>query len=263
MSVRVYGLLGIPGSGRRAALADLLEHGGLPPQGCAVLLPSSEGACPEDAALQALAGAGVHRGAEDPRNAHAAGADAQALFVIFPGTANPVDLLEKWRDFLVAHRDAFVIGRIITLVHSAFLQKNPGAAEWYEACIHFSDVVLLSHREEAGNRWVSDFEKSFRKRHFPCLFEPLKKSGLRNPAAILDPEPRRMSLAFDPWEDALPPDLEIEVEIEGDAAPGENADAAEEEDAIPEDPYLERMPGGRRRRKIPDIRKFLTKNDED
>ena len=30
---------------------------------------------------------------------------------------------------------------------------------WYDACVHFSDVVLLQRREGVANKWVSDFLK--------------------------------------------------------------------------------------------------------
>lgn len=258
----VYLILGVPGSGRRAIVADLIEHGVSTHESVAVLLPEEEGPHPEDDKIRDRATGGLATGKNLTEAALAFGGEAKYLFVLFPGLANPVDRLEEWKELLSTHRQSFELHRIITVVHCGFLSRNPGAAPWYEACIHFSDAVLLNHRNEAGNRWVGEFEKQYRKAHYPCLFEPVKKNAVRNPAAILVPEPRRLSQAFDFWEEELV-DLEWDIETEivdtGDTTP--TPDDHEEDEPVPEDPYFARMPGGRRRHKIPDIRKFIPAQD--
>lgn len=247
----VYLLLGIPGSGRRNLLNDLIAFGLEKEDRTLVLLPEEEPAHPDDALLRAKDTVQILTPdqLEDPNRVPS----AEFLFVLIPGNRNPVDQLEQWKDYLSKHAIHFDLGRIITVVHCEFLSQNPKAKGWFEACIHFSDVVLLNHREGAGNKWVSDFQKEYQKKHLPCLIELMKKGGVSNPARILEPQPRRLSQAFDFWESphAVPDDLEIE--IEGDPLEEEE----EDEEAIPEEPYFQRMPGGRRLKKIPDIREFL------
>lgn len=248
----VYLLLGIPGSGRRTLLIDLIQFGLSEQERALVLLPDEEPDHPEDAQLEAhnkveiLATTAL----EDPSSLPS----ADVLFVLIPGNRNPVDQLEAWKTFLTRHQDQFELGRILTVVHCAFLSRNPKPRSWFDACIHFSDVVLLNHREEAGNKWVNDFLKEYQKKHLPCLFELMKKGCVSNPPRILEPQPRRLSQAFDEWESPheLPDGLEIE--IEGDPLDNEEE---EDEETIPEEPYFQRMPGGRRMKKIPDISKFL------
>ncbi len=250
----VYLLLGIPESGRREVLRDLITSGFPSGTPLAVLLPASEDPLPLDQDLQNLPGVLLTRGDQPPPEQDDAFASCEALFALIPGHDNPVDHMEEWKDWLYPRRRSFELGRILTLLHCALLQQNPGARLWYDACIHFSDAVLLNHRQEAGNKWVSDFQREQKKRHPPYLIEMVKKGAVANPARILEPQPRRLSQAFDFWafeSEELPGDLDIE--IGGDPPPSE-----EEEDPIPEDPYFARMPGGRRLKKIPDIRRFLS-----
>ena len=97
------------------------------------------------------------------------------------------------------------------------------------------------------NKWLSDFIARYRDQFYPCHFLPLKKKDLENPALVLDPTPRRVLQYFD--EEEVLPDVEIETDDEDD----EEVD----EDAPVEDPYLERMRGGRRVKEVPDLRAHL------
>jgi hypothetical protein len=245
----VYLLLGTPGSGRRQLLLDLIKNGTGLEDSIHVLLPPDEPPQAAEEVLSALPNVSLSRSEALPTQLNEP--IPQTCFYVASGHSNPVDVVEKWKEFLLQNQGRFELARILTVVHCQFLIENPSARPWYDACIHFSDVVLLNHREAAGNKWVADFQKEFEKKHYPCLFEWVKKGGVSNPARVLQPESRRLSLAFDFWEDhpAIPPDLEVEIE-------GDDPDE-DEEDAIPEDPYFARMPGGRRRKKIPDIRGFL------
>jgi hypothetical protein len=103
------------------------------------------------------------------------------------------------------------------------------------------------------NKWVSDFLAHFKKQFLPCLFEMVKDGRVKNPAAVLVPEARRMSHVFDEEQDW------IFTDAKGDEI--DEQDEVEDEDEIEakpeEDPYFERLNGGRRVKALPDIAKFL------
>jgi hypothetical protein len=75
----------------------------------------------------------------------------------------------------------------------------------------------------------------------------VKHGQVKNPAVVLEPQARRLSHVFDD---------ELNWEITGTAE--EDAEGDEEVEAHPEvDPYLDRLPGGRRVKEIPDVTKYL------
>lgn len=248
----VYLLLGIPGSGRRAIVHDLVENGLPPETSVGILLPASEAPTREERDLETLPGVTLAKCDQPPDDRNLPFPTCSFWFVIVPGEQNPVDQMERWKDWLFRNRSSFELGRILTLIHCRFLQNNPGARPWFDACIHFSDCILLNHRQETTNKWVGDFQKEQKKLHVPYLIELVKKGAVANPAKILEPQPRRLSQAFDFWAFESDAHNGWNIEIEGDPPHPD-----EEEDPVPEDPYFARMPGGRRLKKIPDIRKFL------
>ena len=75
--------------------------------------------------------------------------------------------------------------------------NQPKALAWFEACIHFSDIVLLNRREGVDNRWLRDFEAKYKKACNPARFLLLKRGRVANPPDVLDPQARRLSLYFD------------------------------------------------------------------
>jgi hypothetical protein len=170
---------------------------------------------------------------------------ATHLFFVADGRRNPVDQVEAFAGWV---RDTGAeIGRILCLVNCRLLEQHPPLAAWYEACLHFSDVALLGRREGVANKWLSDFRERFEKEFRPCLFELVRDGGVRNPALILEPQARRVSLLFD--EEWVPADAEDE---EDEQEEGEEVEMVREED-----PYLARQNGGRRLKQIPDINRFL------
>jgi hypothetical protein len=107
--------------------------------------------------------------------------------------------------------------------------------------------VLLNRREGLANKWLSDFQAHYAAQFLPCLFEPVKAGRVKNPALILEPQARRLSHFFD---------AELNWEITGDEE--EEAEGDEEIETQPEeDPWLQRRPGGRRVKEIPDVADFL------
>jgi hypothetical protein len=258
----VYVILGLPGSGRREVLADLIV-GGLEPvagERAHVILPAGElpqeadtktgaattGRMRWDAELHALF-------AEEPPSG------ATHIFILLDAFLDPVDQLEALKPWLAAHE--LEVARILTVVHCALAEKHPALKLWFDACVHFSDVVLFNRREGVANKWLSDFRGSYEDLFIPCLFEFVKAGRVKNPAMLLDAVARRVSQYFDPseWDD-----LNLEgVEIgESDDEDGENSRPLDKNNIDPDnqppvDPYLARTQSGRREIELPDVRKYL------
>lgn len=262
----VYIVLGAAGSGRREVLADLIEGGFAAEDRVATLLSAGEAADEYDAKLGNLGRWSWHEGVIEavlpPGATH--------VFFVTDGRVNPVDQLEalqKWLTLMQAD-----LGRVITVVNCQLGEKHPALVAWYEACVHFSDVVLLNRREGVANKWMSDFQGRFKDAFFPCLFEMVKNGHVKNPLVVLDPQARRMSHIFDidEWTGIDLEGVEFGTEGEdepedddGDAKPSGKKGAhpnqsPEDDDWMPEkEPYFETLPNGRRAKEIPDIAKYL------
>lgn len=243
----VYVVLGTPGSGRRALLRDLVENGLTPGEKATVLVAEGEAADATDAELAALPNVSVRRWRWRAPGfpEHPADDAAGSIFLVADPLVPVIDQLETLKPWL--DEQGLGMGRVITVVDCGLAEKQPALQGWFDACIHFSDVVLLTRREGVANKWLSDFLARYRDQFFPCHFIVVRKKGLENPALILDPTPRRVSQYFDEMEDL--PDIVLESDDE--------ELEEEDEDAPVEDPYLERMRGGRRVREVPDLRDHL------
>jgi hypothetical protein len=231
-------------------VADLIEGGLDEADRAAVMLPAAEGETPDDAKLpQVSRWTWTDEGTIDatlPR-------DATRVFFFLNGRRNPVDQLEVLRAWVEAQGGE--IARVISVVDVQLAEKHAPLLAWFEACIHFSDVVLLNKREGVENKWISDFQTHFKKQFFPCLFEFVKEGRVKNPALILEPQARRMSQVFDEEQDWIFTNAEGEEIDEQEETEGDENDEIEAKPA--EDPYFERRNGGRRVKEIPDIAKFL------
>ena len=244
----VYLVLGAAGSGRREVLADLIEGGLGEGDRPAVLLSERE-----------QPGLSDTRFARADRWRHAAETgidsefpgDATHVFIVADGRRNPIDQIEEFKAWL-AGRGAEV-ARVLCVVDCHLLEKHPKLFAWFEACIYYSDVVLLNHREGVPNKWVGDFRAKFEDKFYPCLFEHVKEGRVKNPALVLAPVARRMSHVFDEQEWIVADEEDDEEEAE---------DGDEVEMKLDEDPYLARRNGGRRVHEIPHIEDFLPKPGE-
>jgi hypothetical protein len=178
-------------------------------------------------------------------------AGATHVFFVVDGRRNPVDQIEVLKAWIEAQGGQ--LARVICVVNCQLAEKHPPLLAWFEACVHFSDVVLLNRREGVANKWVSDFLAHFKDQYYPCLFEFVKDGKVKNPAVILLLEARRMSHVFDEEQDWIFTNAEGE-EIDEQ----EEVDDEDEIEAKPEeDPYLERRNGGRRVKQLPNIADFL------
>lgn len=256
----VYVILGAPGSGRREVLADLLADGlDAAHERAHVYLPAGEPALPADDTLG-------HSRARMAWNAdlqlfvaEAPPSEATHVFILLDGRLDPVDQIEALKPWLAAH--SLPVARILTVVNCALVEKNPALQTWFDACIHFSDVVLLNRREGVANKWMSEFRRRYDDQYMPCVFEMVKAGRVKNPVAVLDPVARRLSQFFDPteWDDVNLDGVEIG---ESDDEDGENVRPLDKSNLDPDDqppvePWLERDAAGRRKQPLPDIRKYL------
>ena len=184
----LYFVFGTPGSGRRVILGDLAENG-LGPEAKPVLLLASSDADAEigipvsrwswsDGAIRAEIPAG-----------------ASHVFMMADPRVNPVDQVESLVTWIPMNGVA--IARVFTVVDCTFGHAHPQLFPWYEACVHYSDVVFFTNRSGVPGSWISDFEKHFKKKYFPCLFERPSKGEVANPALVLETLALRMTPVFE------------------------------------------------------------------
>ncbi len=188
----IYLILGAAGSGRREVLADLIDGGLGEGERAAVLLSAAEPADPGDARLGRVE---RWRLAADHTVDAALPAESTHIFFVADGRRNPVDQVEAFRTWLETSGGA--LARILCVVHCRLAELHPPLVAWFEACIHFSDVVLLNRRDGVANKWMTAFRGRFEKKFYPCLFEFVKSGRVANPVLTLDPQARRMTHAFD------------------------------------------------------------------
>ena len=255
----LYVFLGARGSGRREILLHLLlsELDG-PASNSVVFRSREECPSPFDRDIEELQGVEVipWKWSEDHTfDLDRPSSAATIAFFLTDGNIDPVDQIEALLPVL--ERGSFQLGRIITVVHCKLLESHQAVLPWYDACIHFSDVVLLNRRRSVANRWIQDFQKTYTKSCYPCLFAMVKQGKVENPAELLYPEPQRLSLVFE-MKDFTEMDVEadaFDLEIEHDRSGGPMADDSDLLDQET-DPLMERYANGRRVRQLPDIRAF-------
>jgi hypothetical protein len=249
----VYLILGASGSGRREVVADLIEGGLSENDRAAVLLAEGEATDPADARLGS-----IERWRLTPDHAIDAALPegATRVFFLADGRHNPPDQAEALKAWLEAN--GAELGSILCIVNCQLAEKNPPLLAWYEACIHFADMVFLNRREGVANKWITGFLAHFHDKFYPCLFELVKAGRVKNPALVLEPQARRMSHIFDEEQNWVFTDADgNEIDEQEETDDEEGVEAAPEED-----PYLARDAAGRRAKRIPDIAKYLQPSPE-
>lgn len=244
----VYFVIGSPGSGRRAVVRDLVQNGLGEEDRALVLISATEKAAPADEVLGNLKNASVVRWQWTPTGFPAAEiAGFPSIFLVADGLTSPVDQLEALKPWLLAQ--GAEIARVFCVVDCQLAEKQPSLRLWFDACIHFADVVFLAKREGVANKWLSDFIAHYKDQCFPCHFIHVKKGDFPNPALLLDPTPRRVSQYFDEGETA--------IQIEGLETDDEE-DAEDDTGFLPDEPYFIRQRSGRREREVPDLKPYLS-----
>jgi hypothetical protein len=237
----VYLILGAAGSGRREVLYDLIEEGLNEEDTPAVLLASGEEPSAFDEKLPEVGrwsvGPELSIELELPST-------ASHIFLVADGRKDPVDQIEALKGWL--NDRAIQMALVLCVVDCGLAEKNTRLFSWFEACIYFSDIILLNHREGVSNKWMGDFKEKFAKKFYPCLFEFVKKGRVENPSLVLAPVARRMSHVFDEQEWIVADEDEEESDDDVEMKPEE-------------DPYFERRNGGRRVHELPNIADYLPK----
>ncbi len=246
----VYIILGTAASGRREVVADLIEDGLAETDRAEVLLGADEAADPQDARLGATR---PWTWTDGTIQAAPPEAGITHIFLVTDGRKNPVDQIEAAKPWIEAA--GAELGRVICIVNCQLAEKHPEMVAWYDACIHFSDVVLLNRREGVANKWLSDFQRRYSDLFYPCLFEFVKAGRVRNPILVLEPQPRRMSHYFEEETDWIVKGVESGSGDENDAV-----DDVDEEVEITADidPYLALDAAGRRVKRIIDVSTVLS-----
>lgn len=245
---RLYLILGATGSGRREVVTNLATEADADYPGDRVWRAATEPTNEADAELTAE-GARVETWTAESATEIAAAPPPEAgrLFFIVDGRADPVDEIERFDAWRRAH--GLAVARVLTVLDCALLHAHPELKPWFEACIFFSDVVLLNRREGVPDRWIKQLQETYEKCHYPAQWAFVKKGRVDHPETLLFPEARRLTHLFDEEEDL--PLEEGAIQASG----GMLDEEAEDEEA--DEPWLERYDDGRRMRPLPDIRPVL------
>lgn len=252
----VYLILGARGSSRRSVVSDLIEFGHDESDRCLVAVSEGE---PDREPLEVRkrAVSNIAYAWDGERLDCEVDGDFSTVFLIADGASSPADSVEAFHGWLAAR--GFELGRVLTVLNCGLLHRNAALNVWFDCCIHFSDFVLLSERQDVPNKWVADLMEKYEKLRFPCTFVYVKKGRVANPALVLYPEPRRISMIFDVDDESV--DLSEYLVIDDDGKEVEADDEDEEEESIAgdltQDTYLRRLPNGRREKPVPLIGKFL------
>lgn len=245
----VYLILGAAGSERRDVLADLIDGGLAEGDKPAVFVSQGEVATDDSPKLPRLS-----LWSRDGETIDAAlPKDATHVFFLTDGRDDPIDQIEAFKPWLAAQGGE--LAGVICIVNCQLLEKHPTLMSWFEACIHFADVVLLTKRDGVPNKLLSDFIGHFQKQFFPCVFEYVKNGRVKNPALVLDPHPRRVSHFFEEEQEWVITNDEGEEMDEEDESSGEDEEEIHAAPAV--DPYMVRDAAGRRQKRIPDIARVL------
>ena len=231
-SPKVYLILGPNGSGRRAVLADLVDS--LQSESSVLYFEHRDEIINDyDSSLKNMdALSTVLWSVVDSKIKHESiSISPSSIFFIAPASIDIADVMEGLKGWL--GKNDCQLTRIITVIDCKSLNENNSQNSWYEAAVHFSDMVLLNRREGVSEKWIKNMVTEKKKQFHPTRFELVKKNRVKNPLDILDAQTYRTSLYFD---DLIP--------IEED----------EFEELVPEDrkidPYIERLENGKRRKPI-------------
>ena len=168
-----------------------------------------------------------------------------AAILITDGRRSAVDQMESLHRAL--SNSSWQLQRIVTVVDCPLAYRHTTAVEWYDACIHFSDAVILNRRWEVPGQWMSKFLETYENAFYPCVFVNLLKNGsMANPATVIQGEPLRLTHIFDEI------DAVDEMEFDEDNLPEEPFDLVRQPDK-----YFARDDFGRRLIAVPDIAPIL------
>lgn len=261
----VYLILGSRGAGRHDIVSDLVDFGVADDLKAQAFVSESDfNSWAEAPVIRHKQGELVRFGWEGFDTGLSIDPTGDVVFVLADGLADPADFVEAF--FLWLQGSGYELGRVITVADCSRIQEEKQLLQWYDCCIHFSDVVLLSNRQAVSNKWIEEFKGRYLKEYFPCHFEFVKKGRLGNPSFTLEPQARRISKLFDEAEEEtesasdalafLDDDVEIGGVEEYEDEVGDDEEAFDGGDPS-RDPFLARMVNGSRERPLPDISKLI------
>ena len=135
-----------------------------------------------------------------------------SAFILVDPRHSPVPQLEKMASDL--RKCLLEPVKICTCVDCQAAENEPRLQKFYDACLYYSDIVLLGHRGGASKRFLRDYQKAFERKCYPCVFLLLKGAGEPSDALeILTPGTRRLSQMFD-LPEAGPPEAATGMVIE-------------------------------------------------
>lgn len=135
--------------------------------------------------------------------------------------------------------------KVVTCVDTEAAQAHAPLRTWLEACIYYSDIVLLGNRTDQTKAFLRQFQKSFERQCYPCRFLLLKGPGHPDrPMEILAPFTQRLSQLFDLPEPEAPPlpglileascDLDLEEPVRDPYRPSPEDAEAESPPPLPD-----------------------------
>lgn len=120
------------------------------------------------------------------------------------------------------------VGRVVSFINANELLKDRSNLQsWLDAVAHFSDVLCITNRSNENGKAVGSLLKRYEDMRYPMESYMISNSKRAKIDSILNPTARRMSHIFD------------------------SSDLLETDDKPLTDPYLIKLPNGKRAKAIP------------
>lgn len=193
---KIYLILGAENSGRRSILNDLLSD--FPSKNKILYFKDVNNSTSEyDTKLESRPNlVKINFKVQECKIKHEPISDSPELIIFLSSEkCDPSDLIEGLKNWL--NKNNCSLTRIITNADCRLIENNPSAEEWYNACIHFSDYVLVNNIGVNDNKWLNNWIKDQKQKFHPTRFETVKKNCVRNPADVLDSRIYRNTQFFD------------------------------------------------------------------
>ena len=153
--------------------------------------------------------------------------DINEWFLFFSNEIDVADQFESLKD-LIDQKEELEIGRILTFFNTDYLiDITKDLQNWIDACAHFSDAFCFTNRTNQNSQGLSSIIERYKSMRYPLETFILAKTKDPPIDRILCPIARRISHIFDP------------------------VDILEPEDSSSEDPFLKRLPNGKRINPLP------------
>jgi hypothetical protein len=200
----LYFILGSPSAEKEVVVSQLITEGFTEEETILLLIPEAARSSAETPLLQSCDYKKTHpKVVVEYWNAeqkplivsHYRFKNYSAVFLFVSDHHNLIDQLEYLSEWTL--ENSLIVSRILTVVDCSAFLLDSKLFPWIEACIHFSDTVLLNKTAGVESKALESFVTYFKDNHYQCLFYKLHPKKPLNSQEILYPEARRLSLAFD------------------------------------------------------------------